>query len=188
MGFFKEAIFSANTTGAIAPSSPFLARMIVERAQVNEASRILELGPGTGVFTAHILRRKRRDAHFVAVERNSNFARQLRSKFPAARIVEGCATTLVEQAAEHEFHAAESIVSGLPWTIFDEKLQRHILGNVRDVLGPGGTFATFAYFGPHWLPGGQRFRSMLRSIFPNTRTSPVVLRNFPPAFVYYCRK
>ncbi len=71
---------------------------------------------------------------------------------------------------------------------FDPALQRTILGGIRDVLGKGGIFATFAYFGPHWLPGGQSFRNLLRSVFPDTRTSPVVLQNLPPAFVYYCRK
>lgn len=188
MTFLREAIFAANTTGAIAPSSKHLARVIVDRADVDGARRILEIGPGTGVFTEQILARKKDDAHFVALERNPNFASNLRSKFPETRIVQGCATELTAHAVEHEFHEADSIVSGLPWTIFDPKLQRTILGGIRDVLGAGGTFATFAYFGPHWLPGGQNFRSLLRSVFPNTRTSPIVLRNFPPAFVYYCRK
>ncbi len=188
MQFFKEAIFAPHTTGAIAPSSKYLARVIVHKAGVTDATRILELGPGTGIFTEHILEVKKDDAHFVALERNPNFATDLRAKFPHTRIVQGCATELVAHAAEHKFHAADSIVSGLPWTIFDPKLQRTILGGIRDVLGPGGTFATFAYFGPHWLPGGQNFRNLLRSVFPNTRTSPVVIRNFPPAFVYYCQK
>lgn len=188
MRFLKEAIFAPHTTGAIAPSSKHLARVIVDKARVPEASRILEIGPGTGVFTEHILDTKKGSAHFVAIERNPNFALDLKSRFPHARIVEGCATKLLDHADEHEFHEADSIVSGLPWTIFDSKLQRTILGGIHDVLGKGGTFATFAYFGSHWMPGGQNFKRLLRSVFPDTRTSPVVLRNLPPAFVYYCRK
>ena len=188
MQFFREAIFAPQTTGAIAPSSRHLARVIVSKAGVDDASRILEIGPGTGVFTERILARKKNNAHFVAIERNGNFASKLKSRFPGTRIVEGCATELRAHAAEHEFHGADSIVSGLPWTIFEPTLQRSILGGIYDVLGSGGTFATFAYFGTHWLPGGQNFRSLLRGVFPNTRTSPVVIRNFPPAFVYYCRK
>jgi phospholipid N-methyltransferase len=188
MRFFKEALLSPHTTGALAPSSRHLARVIVDKADVDKASRILEIGPGTGAFTGHILARKKDDAHFVALERNPNFAADLREKFPDARIVHGCATELPTHALEHAFHEADSIVSGLPWTIFDPKLQRTILGGIRDVLGRGGTFATFAYFGPHWLPGGRNFRELLRGIFPDTRMSQVVVRNFPPAFVYYCRK
>ena len=188
MRFLKEAIFAPQTTGAIAPSSKYLARVIVNKAGVDAAARILEIGPGTGVFTGHILETKKNDAHFVAIERNPNFATDLKSRFPQARIVEGCATELRDHAATHEFHEADSIVSGLPWTILDPKLQRTILGGVHDVLAQGGTFATFAYFGSHWMPVGQNFKRLLRSVFPNTRTSSVVLRNLPPAFVYYCRK
>ncbi len=188
MSIFSEKLSAPQTTGAIAPSSDHLARVIVKKAGVDGASRILEIGPGTGVFTKHILEAKPSDAHFVAIERNPNFAIELKSRFPDTRIVEGCATELRTHAAEHEFHEADSIVSGLPWTIFDSKLQRTILGGIHDVLSKRGTFATFAYFGSHWLPGGQNFRKLLRSVFPDTRTSPVVLRNLPPAFVYYCRK
>lgn len=188
MRFLKEAILAPQTTGAIAPSSIHLARVIAEKAGVSNAAKILEIGPGTGAFTGHILETKKNDAHFVAIERNPNFATDLKAKFPDARIVEGCATELRAHAQEHEFHEADSIVSGLPWTIFDTQLQRTILGGVHDVLAKGGTFATFAYFGSHWMPGGQNFRRLLRSVFPDTRTSGVVLRNVPPAFVYYCRK
>jgi phosphatidylethanolamine/phosphatidyl-N-methylethanolamine N-methyltransferase len=188
MRFLKEAILAPHTTGAIAPSSRHLARVIVEKAGVPDATRILEIGPGTGIFTRRILDTKKRGAHFVAIERNPNFATDLKSKFPHARIVEGCATELRIHASAHEFHEADSIVSGLPWTIFDPKLQHTILSGIHDVLGKGGTFATFAYFGSHWMPGGQNFKNLLRSVFPNTRTSSVVLRNLPPAFVYYCRK
>lgn len=188
MLFLKEAVFAPQTTGAIAPSSRHLARLIVEKAGVPGARRILELGPGTGVFTEQILRAKSKEARFVALERNENFAERLRNRFPNTSIVQGCATQLPAHAAEHEVHAAESIVSGLPWTIFDPALQLKILEGVHHVLGSTGVFATFAYFGPHWLPGGQNFRKTLRGIFPSVRTSQVVLRNLPPAFVYYCRK
>lgn len=188
MDFFKEAVRAPHITGAIAPSGRKLARMIVDKAEVATATRILEIGPGTGVFTKRIIEAKPGNAHFVALERNPNFAMGLRSRFPATRIVEGCATELRNHAAEHGFNEADSIVSGLPWTIFDSKLQQTILGGVRDVLASGGMFATFAYFGPHWLPGGQSFRNLLRSVFPDTRLSPVVVENLPPAFVYYCRK
>lgn len=188
MRFIKEAVRAPHLTGAIAPSSRHLARVIVEKARVAEAARILEIGPGTGVFTRRILDAKQPQAQFLAVERNPNFVTDLQVRFPELNVVSGCASKLRAHASDHAVHDADSIVSGLPWAIFDEHAQRGILGEIRDVLAPGGTFATFAYFGPHWLPGGQSFRKLLRSVFPNTKTSHVVVRNVPPAFVYYCRK
>ncbi len=188
MRFFKEILRAPHITGAIAPSSPWLARLIVDKARVSGASRILELGPGTGVMTRRILEQKSRGARFVAVERNPNFVTTLRSLFPNLHVVTGCASKLKSHAVEHDFHGADSIVSGLPWAIFDPPTQRSILSGIYDVLSADGIFATFAYFGPHWLPAGQTFRDHLKRQFATVRTSRVVLANLPPAFVYYCGK
>ena len=54
------------------------------------------------------------------------------------------------------------------------------------VLRPGGTFATFAYWQGLALPAGQRFASRLRSTFSRVQRSPTVWKNLPPAFVYRC--
>lgn len=188
MSFLTEFLRAPHVTGAIAPSSRHLARVIVEKASVDRARKIVELGPGTGVFTETIVAAKKPQARFLALEFNPNFAARLKNRFPEAQVVNGCASKLREHASQHDCHAACSIVSGLPWAIFEEDMQRTILRQIHEVLGTDGIFATFAYFGPHWLPGGQSFRRLLRSQFGRVRTSPVVLRNVPPAFVYYCGK
>ncbi len=188
MRFLKEIIRAPHITGAIAPSSPWLAKVVVEKANIAQASRILELGPGTGVMTRRILEKKSPTARFVAIERNPNFVTELKSLFPDLDVIDGCASELPAHAEAHGVQDADSIVSGLPWAIFDPALQRSILSAIHSVLSADGVFATFAYFGPHWLPAGQGFRNLLRSQFTNVRTSEVVLANVPPAFVYYCRK
>lgn len=188
MSFLKEFIRAPHVTGAIAPSSRHLAHVIVEKASIERAQKIVELGPGTGVFTEKIVAAKNPQARFLALEFNPNFAARLQNRFPDVSIVNGCASRLGEHASQHDCQAACSIVSGLPWAIFDEEMQRTILREIHGVLGEDGIFATFAYFGPHWLPGGKSFRRLLRSQFGEVRTSQVVLRNVPPAFVYYCLK
>ncbi|MGC1480837.1 MAG: rRNA adenine N-6-methyltransferase family protein [Chthoniobacterales bacterium] len=188
MRFFKEILRAPHITGAIAPSSPFLANVVIDHAAVAEADRILELGPGTGVMTRRILEKKKADARFVAIEKNENFVPGLRQSFPAATVVPGDASELRRHATELEVAPADSIVSGLPWAIFPLDLQRMILAEIHGTLADDGTFVTFAYWGTHWLPAGQSFRQLLKSQFPVVRTSQVVLANFPPAFVYYCRK
>ena len=42
-------------TGAIAPSSRFLAARMIEDMRLSEAGVVVELGPGTGAFTRAIL-------------------------------------------------------------------------------------------------------------------------------------
>jgi phospholipid N-methyltransferase len=182
--FFREFIRSHAHVGAVAPSSPFLARLIVKEAHVADADTILELGPGTGAFTAEILRAKKEEARFLTVERNTYFASTLEKKFPGLHVE-------VNDAQEADFGAwlgpaggFDSIVSGLPWAGFPESLQKEILDNVIPHLASGGKFATFAYVGPHLLPAGRRFRSLLQERFDCLSTSRVEVRNLPPAFVY----
>jgi phospholipid N-methyltransferase len=188
MRFFKEILRAPHITGAIAPSSPFLANVVIDHAAVAEADRILELGPGTGVMTRRIIQKKKSAARFVAIEKNENFVPDLRRRFPDATVIPGDASELRRHASENGVDQADSIVSGLPWAIFPLAAQRSILTEIRDTLCDTGTFVTFAYWGTHWLPAGKSFRQLLKSQFPTVRTSQVVLANFPPAFVYYCRK
>lgn len=186
--FLQEFFKAASTTGAVLPSSPKLAELLVEKANVKNSSEILELGPGEGVVSREILKAKRKDSRFLAVEKNPRFVELLKARNPEIPVIEGCGTRLAEHTRDHDMHAVDSVVSCLPWASFPTWLQTDILQQVLSTLKPGGTFATFAYFGPHWLPAGQSFRKQLNSAFSNIRMSRVELVNFPPAFVYYSQK
>lgn len=187
LSFVKAFLKSPGSVGALWPSSPFLARAIVAASEIPRAEAVLELGPGTGAFTGEILANLRKGAVFAAVERDPSLAKTMAGKFPRARVIEGCATRLGEHLQAGGFPRPDVILSGLPWAAFDEKLQKSILGQIRANLREGGIFSTFAYYGPHRLRAGQRFRKNLESAFGNIHRSPVVLRNLPPAFVYTCR-
>jgi phospholipid N-methyltransferase len=56
------------TIGAVWPSSSALARKVVESCEITLGDTIVELGPGTGVFTELILQRLGSHGRFVAVE------------------------------------------------------------------------------------------------------------------------
>ncbi len=187
--FFSQFVRSMGSVGAICPSSRYLARLIVDEANVRNASSIAELGPGEGIFTRHIMAVKSREAKFIALERNEVFARALKNRHPDMPVVEGCATEFSDHAREHGLGPVQSIVSGLPWAAFPCKLQTDILNQVRETLCENeGVFATFAYYGFHWLPAGRAFRRKLKESFGKVRTSRIEVRNFPPAFVYVARK
>jgi len=188
MGIFLEFLKNPKRTGAIARSSRGLAKMICSQIDIESASVIVEYGPGTGVFTAEILRRKSPDACFFAVERSPKLAAAFRSKFPDVRLFEDSAENVAEMLDELARPHIDCVVCGLPWATFDEPLQDSLLEATLSSLRPGGKFATFAYLQGLLLPAGKRFKKKLAGSFSKVDKSPTVWRNIPPAFVYRCTK
>jgi phospholipid N-methyltransferase len=182
--FFRHFLRHRGQTGAIAPSSVFLARRMSAAVGAHRAGAIVEIGPGTGAFTRELHRQRHPEATLILIEKNPDFAAWLRERFPELPVVQDCATRAREHLDRLEIPHVDAVVSGLPWAAMPASLQDDLLGAIREILAPGGIFATFAYFGPHWLPAGARFRQRLQQHFPKLETSPVELRNLPPAFVY----
>lgn len=186
--FLKEFCQNWQTMGAIAPSSLALAERMIEAAGVWQSRRVLELGPGTGAFTAAIADVMPHGSEYLGIELNDSFVKQLRPRFPQMRFECAGAQEFDFTCALPEGTKFDTIISGLPWTAFPRGLQESILSNVLPHLAPGGCFATFAYWGFHHLPSGQRFRSLLHGLTHGVETTRVVWRNLPPAFVYIARK
>lgn len=182
--FIREFARNWNATGAVLPSSPAMAACIVDAAGVATARHVLELGPGTGPFTAVVRAAMPAHARYLGIEVNPVFVAHLRERFPGLTFAESPAQAFDFDAWLPPGAGFEAVVCGLPWTAFPEPMQAAILGNVLPRLAPGGRFATFAYFGLHWLPRGRAFRALLRRQPGTLRTTPVVWRNVPPAFVY----
>lgn len=186
--FFGKFIASPRSIGAIAPSGSQLAAEIVRLVEVGSAGVVLELGPGTGVFTSVISRYLPVNAHFIAIEADPHLALMLRKKMPAVRVVAGSAEHIGRIMKSYHLSQADCIVSGLPWSTFSDSLQDSILQAARDVLRSGGKFATFSYVHALPLRQAKRFRAKLESSFSTVEKSPVIWKNLPPAFVYCCTK
>lgn len=186
--FMREFLASPSSVGAVWPSSLGLAKLMVEASEISSANNVLELGPGNGAVTGPILASLQPGAKFLAIEKSPSLASKVSRRYPSARILEGCATTLGQHLRDEDFPAPDAIVSGLPWASFPESLQDSILSEVAASLHGTSTFTSFAYFGPHWLPAGRRFRKRLDSFFSSIKKTRVILNNLPPAFVYVCRK
>lgn len=182
--FAREFFRNRQNIGAVVPSSPALAECIVEAAHVRTARHVLELGPGTGPFTASIEQSMAPDCKYLGVEMNPAFVETLRHRFPRLDFAEAA-------AQDYDFSqwlpldtGFDSIVSGLPWAAFPESLQLAILHHVLPRLAPGGRFTTFAYTGFHLMPAGRHFRKILSEQPGKLTTTSTIWQNFPPAFVY----
>jgi phospholipid N-methyltransferase len=185
LGAFLRAPFK---TGAVAPSSRWLAARMVEDVGLASARTVVELGPGTGAITRAIVPELGTTTLFVAVEYNPGFAAELKRRFPRATVVNDTAERLPELLAEQGRERADCVLSSLPFAAFPHGLQRRLLDAALRSLVPGGLFVTYAYVPAAWLKPGRLLRSLLSSRFERVDTTPIVWRNLPPAFVYRCRK
>ncbi len=184
MDFFRKP----HVAGAIVASGNELSELITNLADLREAHTVVEFGPGTGVFTRVALRKLPRDAFYLAIERDPDFMQKLRAEFRTVRLYEDSASSIENHLAENGKKCCDRIISGLPWTIFNEQVQTETLGSAYRSLCDGGIFVTFAYVHSQFMPGGKRFKKLLKKTFSSVTKSRIAWRNFPPAFVYICRK
>lgn len=173
-------------TGALCSSSKKLSAAITSNIGLEKAQFIAEIGPGLGVFTQEILRRKNKESKFFAVEINPHIAKKLQEKLEGIEIENESAGKLLEIMKKREIEYLDAIVSGLPWSIFSQKEQDYLLDCIYTALRPGGYFSTFAYVLP--TPQAKKFKRKLYRRFEKVEISQVIWNNFPPACVYYCKK
>ena len=82
--FFRQFRQRFETTGAIAPSSRFLARSMTRFLAARSSAtsvRVLEIGPGTGPVTESIVKFLQPHDIFDLVELNEEFVAILRERF-----------------------------------------------------------------------------------------------------------
>lgn len=186
--FFKSFLKKPGEIGAVIPSSRLLADTITSEIGLSKASAVVELGPGTGVFTKTITKKINKNARFFTVERNRDIFECFREMFPDVTAYNRCASELPKMLSEEGIQSLDVIISGLPWAAFPAEIQDKIINSLVDALNKRGIFTTFAYLQGLLLPAAHRFRTLLKSKFSVVKTSKVVWRNAPPAFVYRCRK
>lgn len=188
MRFLWQYLRKPLTTGAIAPSSPDLARAIVGGLGLSEADTIAEFGAGTGVFTQVIRQTAGPNAKILVFEINPSMAAMLRQNLPPVEVITDSAANLGRHLKERDLDSVDCVVCGLPWASFSDELQDAILQALVENLCPGGRFATFAYVHACWFPTAKRFRAKLGKLFTRVEASQVVWGNVPPAFVWRCTK
>jgi phosphatidylethanolamine/phosphatidyl-N-methylethanolamine N-methyltransferase len=186
--FILQFLRHPERTGAIAASSRALATAMVRAAPVTKASTIVELGPGTGVFTEQILKKRQKDSVFFAMELNPVFVAETKRRCPSATVYHDSAINIRKYIESHGRKDCDCIISSLPWGMFDRKLQIRLIHAVVDALRPDGEFLTYSYLGCTLLPAARKFRHILNRHFGTVYTTPFVWRNLPPAFIYHCRK
>ena len=176
--FLGQASCHFITTGAFLPSSKFLAKRMIDKMK---GKVIIELGPGTGIFTEEILRLLPNDGLLISIEKNKVFADYLSDKIKDKRfkLYNGDACNMSLYLEENGYEKADYIISGLPLGHFSREVNGKILSEAKKCLSDDGMFVQFEY-----LLAGYK---SIKKVFPKVSIS-FELFNLPPAFVMRCRK
>ena len=177
MNFFVEYLKHPRIIGAVLPSGKNLARQMVAPIHFDTCRCIVEYGPGTGVFTDELARRKKESTRLLVIEQNANFCAELRKKFknvPNVFILHGDAGRVEDYLKRYGIDHADYIVSGLPIASLPKAVAKDILNATRRAMGRSGSFITFQYT--------LLKKRLFTEYFRIAHTSYEV-KNFPPAYV-----
>lgn len=180
---FSRFLRSPRTVGAVTASSRALAEAMVRGLDLSRPGHIVELGPGTGAFTAAIVGRLGASTRFLAIDVDPEFVRQIGKRWPHVECVCASAERLDALVADRGMAPVDHIVSGLPFVSLPPPVTRQILDGVVRVLRPGGTFTTFQYVHGFGLPPAIAFRRGMTARMGETPGVRLIVRNFPPALV-----
>jgi phospholipid N-methyltransferase len=191
--FAMEALADFRTVGAVAPSSPYLTRALIDPLPLRNARVVVELGCGTGAVTEMLLSQMPSDSVLLAFEINPRFSRYLRKKISDPRLVliNASAETVRNELRLRGYEHADAVASSLALTLMSDRLRDAILSESSGVLRRGGVFSQYLYLhGLQWQEGRPQLFAGARVLGRHFRSveQTIVWRNFPPAFVYSCRR
>jgi phosphatidylethanolamine/phosphatidyl-N-methylethanolamine N-methyltransferase len=191
--FAAEALADYKTTGAVAPSSRYLARAMLAPLTLEPGCVVVELGAGTGVMTQALLDKLPAQSALLAFEINGRFHDYLKKKFSDPRLV------LLKRGAEHlqeelqarGYERVAGVVSSLALGFFSDPDRRALLESFLPYMDENSVFTQYQYIQGMELNGKRlrRFsvRPLLREYFGSVQCK-TIWRNIPPAFVFACRK
>lgn len=175
--FWKER----KMVGAMAPSSKYLAKKMLEKIDFSTAKVIVELGPGTGVFTRKMLQKLSPDGILLVFELNDSFMNMLRKEFkdPRVILIHDSAEKIGEYLQKHGLTHADAVVSSLPLANFPAELKNGILKESHRAMHANSLYVQFQY--------SLNAKKNIKQFFKHVEIA-FTPANFPPAFIYYCKK
>lgn len=177
ISFFRAWLANPLRVASLVPSSRQLAWAITQEVTATTGP-VLELGPGTGVFTRALVARGVAEKDLILVENGEEFIARLSQQFPQATLLSMDAA-LLRTMDLFGSSKAGAVISGLPLLSMSPRKVAAILRGAFRQLRPNGALYQFTY-GPRCpVPRRLLDRLGLRSIRLSTSFD-----NLPPASVY----
>jgi phosphatidylethanolamine/phosphatidyl-N-methylethanolamine N-methyltransferase len=178
--FFANWLQNPSKVAAVAPSGRALAMAIT--AEISKLTGpVIELGPGTGVFTRALLERGVQEQDLILIETEQRFTSLLHERYPAAHILNMDAARLGKLQIETLVHdqAIGAVVSGLPMLTLSTRTILSILRGVFTHLRADGAMYQFTY-GPRCPVNA----AIMKRLNLRAERISIAWANLPPASVY----
>ncbi|SON55250.1 Phospholipid N-methyltransferase [Hartmannibacter diazotrophicus] len=175
--FFRAWLSEPLRVASVTPSGRALAALMVSEVSA-ETGPILELGPGTGVFTRALLARGVVEENLALIEFGKEFAAKLNADFPRAKTLCMDAARLRHVELFHDTPAG-AVISGLPLLSMAPRTVYSILEGAFAHLRANGAFYQFTY-GPRCPVS----RPLLDRLGLKATYLGGTFANVPPAAVY----
>ncbi len=107
---------------------------------------IVELGPGEGCHTRHIVKKMCKKSRLVLFELDRAFCRHLQKQFqsdPRVTILNTDAIRMVEELERLGNSTCDYIVSGIPFLVIEAQTKMQMLESIRKSMAPGASFITY---------------------------------------------
>jgi phospholipid N-methyltransferase len=167
---------------AITPSSKFLVKRVCKWIDFDTPRRIVEYGPGTGVFSKYLLENMHEDSELIMIEGNASFVQSLRQYCEGderAVVVHDRAENVRQILDTHDVDRADYVLSGIPFSFLDEDVKHELISRTRDVLTSDGKFLVYQNYNHMEKPLRRHFDSVTREY---------EILNLPPMFAYEALK
>jgi phospholipid N-methyltransferase len=144
---YVRALLRDRNVGAIAPTSRFGIRAMLNFVDFSKTSTFVEFGPGRGVITREVLKRLSPSAKLIAIERNPDFYRSLerRIRDPRLHLFNDSAENIGSILSALTIESVNYVISGIPFSMFPEDLKDRILTNTMRALAHDGKLIVYQY-------------------------------------------
>lgn len=179
MVFKRRVIKNYWSIWAISRSSRFLYKKMTNNIDFSKSLKIVEFWPWDWVFTDKILNKITNDSKIYIFEIDKWFCEILKEKYKnetKIKVFEESACNIENYFKENEI---DIIISSLPLAFIDKSIVEEILKKSKKVLKNNWEYIQYQYF--------LQNKKQIKSHFSRVNYKFTFL-NFPPAFVYLCKK
>jgi phosphatidylethanolamine/phosphatidyl-N-methylethanolamine N-methyltransferase len=166
---------------SITPTSTYGVRKVCSKIDWSKDNVYVEYGPATGVFTSFIMNRMTERSKMVLIERNSEFVSVLRKKYTDNRVKihHDSAENVKDIVTQISPEGADYVLSGIPFSFFDDLMRRRIVNETYQVLKKDGKFLPYQTF----FQQDKHLYDHMAEVFPTVKDEFYLL-NLPPMRIY----